>query len=102
MYLAGPYITIPLFMSLDFLAIKFLIPRSVLKLLVFPVINNTLNSISVLRFVWCLLSTFDVANLDNIFNICKVFGDFLQKHPDILRKFNFERTKIYQCLLGTL
>lgn len=73
----------PLFMSFDFLAMKFLIPRSVLKLLVFPVINKTLNSISVLRFVWCLLGTFDVANLDNMFNICKFFGLFLQINPII-------------------
>lgn len=80
----------PLFMSLDFLAIKFLMPRSVLKLLVFPVINNTLNSISVLRFVRCLLSTFDVANLDNIFNICKVLINYFRNNPDNLRKFNFE------------
>ena len=83
----------PLFMSFDFLAMKFLMPRSVLKLLVFPVINNTLNSISVLRFVMCLLGTFDVANLDNIFNICKVFRVFLQTTADILRKFNFVHIK---------
>ena len=79
-------------MSFDFLATKFLMPRSVLKLLVFPVINNTLNSISVLRFVKCLLSTFYVANLDNMFNICKVFGNYFLKNPDNLRKFNFVRT----------
>lgn len=89
MYFASPYITIPLFMSFDFLAIKFLMPRSVLKLLVFPVINNTLNSISVLRFVKCLLGTFDVAKLDNIFNICKVFEKYFKINPCYLRKFNF-------------